>query len=259
MTEWFEYPICVPYASPHYDSQYGGSHDTDVRTPPNTPITALWPGKITDISSPLWGKQVCLQVQGLPAPFMAYLHMSATRPDLVPGSMISKGELIGWSGGCTDEKQYAGTSNPTGKNFLNGASQSSQPQTGIAFMNGPVYGTGAGWKQFPIPLPNPLPHDIAVLNPTPLITQAIQELKNNQFQAVALQIMWSAVLGAVRSPTGIYNSWVQLARAGTFYGPAITQEITGGTTWNGTPCVRQFFMSGWCEWIDSFPHWYKYV
>lgn len=223
----------------------------DVRTPPNTPVTALWPGKVTDISAPLWGKQVCLQISGSPVPYMAYLHLSATHPALTVGSPVVKGELIGWSGGCTSVDQYAGTSNPTGQNFLNGISQSSQPQTGIALMRGPVYGTGPGWTEFP-------PID-ASLNPTPLIQQALQELKNEKFQDAALIAMWSAVLGAVRQPTGIFNSWIQLARAGTFYGPAITQEVTGGSTWNGTPCIRQFFLSGWCEWISSFPHWYKYT
>lgn len=256
---WFEYPVCVPFGNPNYDSAYGGSHDMDVRTPPNTPITALIPGHITDISEPSWGKQVCLQVGGLPAPYMAYLHLSAVHPALAPGSPVNEGQLIGWSGGCSNPAQYAGTSNPTGQNFCDASSQSSQPQTGIALMNGPIYGQGAGWKQFPVPLPNPLPPDIAALNPMPLIQRAIQQAQTAQYQEVALQSMWSAVLGAVRNPTGIFNSWLQQAKAGNFYGPAISQEITGGKTWNGTPCIRQFFLAGWCEWIDSFPHWYKYI
>lgn len=249
--QWFEYPVCVPFGNPNYDAALGGSHDMDVRTPPNTMITALADGVITDISAPAWGKQVCLKVSGYNAPYMAYLHLSAVHPSRHVGEAITTNTVIGWSGGCTSESQYTGTQNPTGENFLNTSEMSSQPQTGIALMYGPVYGSGAGWVNFP-------PIDFR-LDPMPLIRQAIDRLQASQFQANALVAMWNACISNIRMGTGIYNSWFQQAKSGAFYGPAVTQEITGGTTWDGTPCIRQYFLGGWCEWVNGISHWYKYL
>src|SRR5579875_1892854 len=97
---WYDYPVCVPFGNPAYDTQYGGAHDMDVATPPNTLITALVPGVVTDISAPIWGKQVCLQIAGFSAPYMAYLHLSAVNPVLRSGFTVRAGDIIGWSGGC---------------------------------------------------------------------------------------------------------------------------------------------------------------
>lgn len=165
MMKWFEYPICVPFGNPNYDAGLGGSHDMDVQAPPNTPITALLPGTVVDVSSPSWGMQVGIKLDkpynGIP--YMAYLHLAAVKPGLL-GTHVNKGDLIAWSGGCTQAGQYNGTSNPTGRNFLNDPSMSSQPQAGIALMRGPIYGTGAGWSTFP-----PIDHS---LDPTQLILDA---------------------------------------------------------------------------------------
>lgn len=248
---WYEYPISVPFGNPNYDAHLGGSHDMAFQVPPNTPITALVDGLITDISAPTWGKQVCLKIAGYAAPYMAYLHLAAVNPSLRVGQSISKGSLIGWSGGCNRPEQYGSSSNPTGENFLNTPEMSSQPQIGIALMYGPVYGSGAGWKVFP-------PID-EKLNPMPLISQAQRELELSRYEETALQAMWNALLPNIPRETGIYHSWFVQATQGTFYGPAASGEIRGGTTWDGTPCIRQYFMGGWCEWIAGSAHWYKYV
>lgn len=157
--------INVPFGNPAYDSGLGGSHDADIEPPPNYPVLSLLPGTISDISAPSWGKQVCIKLD-VPyngVPYMGHLHLSATNPALAPGQHIDAGTLVGWVGGGTSEAMYLGTTNPTGNNFLNDPSMSSQIQTGIALHRGPAYG-GAGWEAFP-------PVDWS-LDPTPIIKQA---------------------------------------------------------------------------------------
>jgi hypothetical protein len=249
---WFDYPICVPFGNPNYDARYGGSHDMDIRTPPNTPITSLVDGKITDISAPIWGKQVCLQIGGFTAPYTALLHLAATEPSLSIGKQVHYGDLIGWSGGCTDDSQYAGTSNPTGENFLNASSQSSQPQTGIALMYGPVYGSGDGWKIFP-------PVDWT-LDPLPVLAAARARALALGDQLTSLNQIWCAVIPNMRYPTGIYDDWLAKAKAGECYGPPITSELDGQVTSSGgATCKRQFFTAGWCEDRGGKHVWYKYA
>jgi len=228
--KWFEYPICVPFGNPAYDAEYGGAHDLDVQTPPNTPITALLDGLITDISAPEWGKQVCLQIAGCTAPYMAYLHLSAVNPALKVGQRIKAGDLIGWSGGATKASQYAGTSNPTGYNFLNDPSQSSQPQTGVALMHGPVYGTGAGWVEFP-----PIDKN---LDPTPLIEAAIKELEPMQYSQEEIQ-EWTELDRTVPQNTGLMASWAKARRAGYHLGAPTTWERKG--TFQGKPAIMQSY------------------
>lgn len=248
-TTWYRNPICVPFGNPNFDAHLGGSHDMDVLTKPNTPVTALVPGIVTDISEPPWGVQVCLKIEGFNAPYMAYLHLAAANPALKPGNAVKSGDLIGWSGGCTAIAQYAGTANPTGRNFLNSPEMSSQPQTGIALMRGPVYGVGAGWEAFP-------PIDMT-LNPMPLLAAAAHVEPN--YEELALKAMWNAIMPTIPRDTGIYRSWYGKATAGVFFGPCASGEIKGGFTWAGVACIRQFFMGGWCEWIDGIANWYKYV
>jgi hypothetical protein len=251
---WYDYPVCVPFGNPNYDTLYGGSHDMDVRTPPNTMITALVDGTITDISAPTWGKQVCLQISGFRAPYMAYLHLAAVNPALHVGFAVKMGDIIGWSGGCTEESQYAGSSNPTGENFLNDPGQSSQPQTGIALMYGPVYGVGAGWKPFP-------PID-GNLNPLPLIQYARAHENGTadtaHRQAAMLNQQWQLLIPGLRYPTGIYQDWYAQALKGVFYGPPISEELQG-ETWEGQTCIRQYFLGGYCEDIGGVHHWYRFA
>ncbi len=228
--KWFQYPICVPFGNPHYDAEYGGAHDLDVACPPNTPITALLDGLITDISAPSWGKQVCVQVGGCTAPYMAYLHLSAVNPTLKVGKVIKKGDIIGWSGGCTAASQYEGTSNPTGKNFLNDPSQSSRPQTGIALMHGPIYGEGAGWVDFPPVDPK--------LNPFALIEQAIKELQPMQYSQEE-KAEWIELDRTMPQNTGLMESWAKARRAGYFLGSPTSWERKG--TFQGKPAIMQSY------------------
>lgn len=168
MIPYHMYPVVVPFGNPNFDSGLGGSHDMDVKPPINAPVHALLPGTISDVSAPSWGKQVCLKLDtpynGIP--YMGYLHLSATNPSLSVGQHIDAGTIVGWVGGGTSDADYLGTSNPTGSNFKNDPSMSSQTQAGIALHRGPSYG-GVGWEQFP-------PIDTA-LDPTPIIKQARSE------------------------------------------------------------------------------------
>jgi hypothetical protein len=162
--QWYDYPICVPFGDPNYDSGYGGAHDMDVQTPPNTPITALLPGTVRAVRRPSWGISIGIELDQAHngVPYMGYLHLAAV--NVVEGQHVNAGDLIAWSGGCNTRAQYGATTNPKGEYFTNDSSQSSQPQTGIALMYGPVYGEGAGW--FTIP---PVKWE---LDPTPLILNA---------------------------------------------------------------------------------------
>ena len=162
---WYANRITVPFGDPSYDTAYGGAHDLDIGLVLNTPITAILPGTVVSITSPTWGQQIGikLDVPFSGAPYMAFLHLSAVNPVLQVGSHVNVGDLIGWSGGATNPLQYLGTSNPTGTNFVDTSSQSSQPQVGIALMRGPEYGVGAGWTSTPDP----------TLDPTPLLNQLL--------------------------------------------------------------------------------------
>ncbi len=166
MVPWFTYPIVVPFGNPNYDVNLGGSHDMDIGAPPNYPVTALLPGRVSSIIRPGWGVQVTLSLDTSLAGvgYMAYLHLSAIPASLQPGNHVNKGDVIGWVGGANTQSQYAGTSNPTGSNFLNDTFQSSRVQVGIALSRGPIYGEGAGWSTFP-------PVDWS-LDPTPIVLAA---------------------------------------------------------------------------------------
>lgn len=238
---WFQYPIGVPFGDPNYDPALGGSHDLTLLAPPNAPVTALKSGFVSSITSPPWGMQVGIQ---LDTPingngWMSYLHLSAVNPALHVGNRIFPGSLIGWVGGASTTAQMLGTSNPTGSNFLDDPSQSSQVQIGIALMRGPEYGVGGGWVQFP-------PIDFT-LNPTPLIT-AINHMRD------AFETEWTAVIPSAMLFSGISSqAWVDYQR-GHFRGSALTPEISLNkkglplTDWGGNPIILQCTPSGRYEW-----------
>ncbi len=269
---WFEYPVCVPFGNPNYDVALGGSHDMDVQCPPNTPITNIVNGTICDISSPSWGMQVGIQfdtpVNG--NPYMAYLHLSAVNPSLSVGSHVGWGDLIGWSGGCTSASQYDGTSNPTGSNFLDDPSMSSQPQCGIAMMEGPVYGSGAGWVVWPT---NPnVDHSNDMRNPTILIQNALDAIQSssptpqppvppspspvNKFQQQQYEIRWGAMVATVmqlandlKLPMPPAAEWPSIpmdtgiaaaAKQVGFNCPISFEYPT--VDWNGVPIIEQLFL-----------------
>ncbi len=158
---WFMYDFTIRYG--HSDQGYHGAHDIDIGAPPNYPVTALLPGHISSITdgkddhgTAIWGRQVgvLLDQPYNGNPYLAYLHLSGVNLTLKVGDHISKGDLIGWVGGGNNELDYRGTSNPTGCNFPNTSSRSSQIQVGVALMKGPEYGH-AGWTEYPEPASDP--------------------------------------------------------------------------------------------------------
>jgi len=162
---WYQYPICVPFGNPGFDVQYGGAHDMDVQTPIGTPVTCITPGKVVDLGSPPWGKTIGVQLDqpwnGIP--YFAYLHLGAVNPLLRIGTRIKLGDLLAYSGGANSIAMLGGHINtPFGVQFLNDSSQSSQPQTGLALMRGPSYGSGAGWTTRPDPALDPTPLLMAI-------------------------------------------------------------------------------------------------
>ena len=171
---WFQFDFTIRFGDSQSNAQLGGADDLDVGPPPNYRVTALLPGTISSITDGtnghvIWGRQVGIKLDhpyNGKIPFMAYLHLSAVDPALAVGHHVSEGDTIGWVGGATNSAQYTGTSNPTGRNFLNTPDQSSQVQVGVALMRGPEYGHGTGWVEFP-----PVDWD---LDPTQIILDARQ-------------------------------------------------------------------------------------
>lgn len=249
---WYSYPIGVPFGNPNYDVNVGGSHDMTLLCPPNYPVTSIVSGSVSDISAPTWGKQVGVK---LDVPYNGiewfhYLHLSATNPALKVGSRINRGDLIGWVGGANSQAQYAGTSNPTGQNFLNTPEMSSQVQVGIALMRGPAYG-GTGWQTFP-------PID-KTLDPTPILNAAKggYPVFSNEL-CVALWNSYFLSIGKPPPPrdTGIFNSWRALWISGRFKGCCLGGEYPV-TLPNGHTGVAQNYAGGTCIWdkVTGTPTW----
>jgi len=251
---WYDYPVVVPFGNTNYDSVLGGSHDLDVKPPPNHPITALLSGTVCDISAPSWGKQVGikLDVAYNAIEYCAHLHLSAINPALSIGKHVQVGDVIGWCGGATSQSQYAGTFNPTGQNFLNDASMSSQVQAGFALMRGPVYGSGAGWITFP-------PIDFS-LDPTAIILAARKgvPVSDNKAQDEYIIFLWELSKLALNAmglnvpprDSGIFNYWVQgvpntrhFVQGSKFLGLVISWEMHHKDE-NGNDAIYQIFSNG---------------
>lgn len=244
LKHWYDYPISVPFGNPNYDVQYGGSHDIDVAPPPNFPVTSIVSGVVSDISAPLWGKQVGIKLD-IPyngVEWFHYLHLSAVNPALQLGGYVKYGDLIGWVGGGNTQAQYAGTSNPTGSNFTNPYNQSSQIQVGIALMRGPAYG-GPGWQTFP-------PID-ASLDPTPILLAARQggitvtPFPPADYNAWVIQ-RWEQFFHATNQPenipareTGIFKTWRTYLLKYVDLGSPMTGEISFDAQW-----IVQYFTAG---------------
>lgn len=249
MNPYYTYPICVPYGNLNYDVSLGGSHDCDLAAPPNCPVTLLRSGTITDISTPTWGKQVCLKldqpVNGVA--YMAYLHLSAVSPSIHLNDHVEQGTLIGWVGGANSASQYEGTSNPTGMNFLNTPLMSSRVQVGIALMRGPVYGEGGGWD----------PIDSS-LDPMPLIVAAAAAWKSNPWATPFQEQNWKDMWGtAYPQTTGIALWHADEYRDGRFHGPPTDAEALAFTD-RGQSVIRQKFAGGFVLDQGGSKTWYPY-
>src|SRR6266568_850444 len=226
MTDWFDYPWGIRFGTG--DVAMGGAHDATIKAPPNHPVTCIQPGTVCDLSSPDWGEQVGLK---LDSPYnghayMVYLHLSAINPALKMGQHVNAGNLIGWVGGANNQAQYSGTSNPTGQNKLNTTVMSSMVQVGIAVMDGPEYGSGAGWKTFP-------PIDWT-LNPERIITTArSMSPPAMEVSDATLLAMWTDITPVADYNTGIANQWKTDVKALKWRGSPL--KIEGKIDWKGNP------------------------
>jgi hypothetical protein len=224
-TPWYMNRICVPFNNPNFDTQYGGAHDMDVRTPLGTPITSIVSGTVSSVTHPTWGWQIGIKLDEPidKAPYFAYLHLGAVRPGLAIGRHVAFGDLIAYSGGANSAAQLGDkTSTQFGPQFIDASSQSSQPQTGFALMRGPEYGVGDGWTKLPDP----------ALDPTPMLkaVQAKYPAGNATFEVNDLHGLWT-----------YYNANGSLA---VFGPPQDEEHFVGGGT-------RQDFVTAALVWDQS--------
>lgn len=131
------------------DAGIGGEHGIDILDPPDTPITFLVGGTISDISNPVgYGMRVTWKMdqsyRGIPYAYQ--IHLDAVNPGLSVGKHVNAGDLMGWSGGENSTAQLQGASNPTGTHTIDSAYMSSGPHTEFGFSYGPVYGQGVGFS-----------------------------------------------------------------------------------------------------------------
>lgn len=96
-TPWYRYGV---YSDADYGSSY---HNTDVGTPPETPLTAPLAGTVTDIGYFDWGGQVTIKVDD-PSQNAGYkdyflIHLDALNPYLAVGQHVNVGDFLGYSGG----------------------------------------------------------------------------------------------------------------------------------------------------------------
>lgn len=258
--KWFQYPIVVPFGNANYDAALGGSHDLDVKPPPNYPVESIVAGVISDISSPTWGMQLCVKMD---APFQGheyfgYLHLSAVNPALKMGQRINIGDLVGWVGGANNIGQYMGTNNPTGHSFVDSSDMSSQIQIGIALHDGPAYG-GAGWVNFPPILTSLDPSGLLQAARIGVFAAMQTNFKRQQFEAVWL----STALGVKWHGSGLYNARLQAFLEDKLGACTPTQDeqtasFDGSipiTDWSGKPIKWQRYDDGsHGEWSSSGGH-----
>lgn len=249
MTQWFQNGVAVPFGNANYDTALGGSHNMTFHCAPNTPITSVTNDtKITDISSPTWGKQVTVE---LTEPvnghhYFSYQHLSAINPSLKIGDIVHYNDIIGWSGGCTSPGQYDGTHNPTGQNFCDSPAMSSQPQIGIALCDGTGYGY-AGWKVFP-------PID-ETLNPWPVIEAYEQAMipPPSDYNFAEWSALWRCVVSSVDPHSGIAQKVYAAWQEGKNYGFALSPEMDGYDK-DGKACISELLSGGVAYWYrpDTF-------
>jgi hypothetical protein len=254
--KWYQYPICVPFGNPQFDSGVGGSHDLDVGPPPNMEVHSIVSGVVSDLSAPSWGKQVGIlldtPVNGIR--WFHYLHLSAINPKLTAnGQRVNVGDLIGWVGGANTASQYLNTTNPTGQNFINDPNQSSRVQLGIALMDGPAYG-GPGWVNFP-------PIDYG-LDPTSVLKNARNKFmvvsgpdyKQLQFDNFWLQGHGTHTDGTpwVAKKSGIYQVCVNAHTLGKMSAAMPLTDEFSSQDWHGNSTLCQLLSNGcYVMWYGS--------
>lgn len=146
----------------------GPEHGTDLETPPDTPMTAILAGTVTDVGYYPWGGQITWQLDNPSAahgvPYEYIIHLDAINPQIKKGSHLDAGTFLGYSGGELPGQVGNAPQLPVGYSH-----HATDPQysTGwheeIGLTYGPVYGTGSGYI-------NTAQHPEA--NPDFLLTQA---------------------------------------------------------------------------------------
>ena len=191
-TPWYKYPYTPdyggvePYSPPPGTAGYYPKPDINIQCPDGTPITALLPGVISGINSsdghvPAWGACMTIRLDkpvNAVATHMAYLHLEPLESHFQIGQHISKGDVIGYSGGQT-------------------AAGSEHVPVGIALCDGDIYGEtgfrdqylGSAWLD---------PSGVlkAAGNAGTGTSQTPGEMLTNAFQAIrpdenVAQLLWS--------------------------------------------------------------------
>jgi hypothetical protein len=157
-TPWYDYPDLSNYGEVEGKSY---EHGTDLETPPDTPMTAILPGTVTDVGYYPWGGQITWKLDN---PSEAHnfgyeyiIHLDAINPAIRVGTHLNQGDFLGFSGG-----ENSGAQLQAGKPLPPGYSHhltSSQYSTGwheeIGLYGGPQFGYGSAWNSPPDPSENP--------------------------------------------------------------------------------------------------------
>jgi Peptidase family M23 len=115
---WYEYNDWNNFRQTYSWATYPVNGD-DIPMPYGTPITALFPGIVTNSYCDGSGCTLIIKamnpndLHGIP--YYYYAHLDSFSPSLAPGSYVAKGQFVGYSGG-----QNSGGQHPAGKQYSNG-------------------------------------------------------------------------------------------------------------------------------------------
>lgn len=157
-TPWYDYQNLSNYGEIERKSY---EHGTDLETPPDTPMTAILPGTVTDVGYYPWGGQVTWKLDN---PSEAHnfgyeyiIHLDAINPAIRVGTHLNSGDFLGFSGGANSQAQLqAGKPLPPGySHHLTDPAYSTGWHEEIGLYAGPQFGYGPEWSNPPDPAENP--------------------------------------------------------------------------------------------------------
>lgn len=157
-TPWYDYPNLSNYGESEGKSY---EHGTDLETPPDTPMTAILPGTVTDVGYYPWGGQITWKLDN---PSEAHnfgyeyiIHLDAINPAIKVGTHLNAGDFLGYSGGANSPSQLqAGKPLPPGySHHLDSPTYSTGWHEEIGLYGGPRFGYGSAWNNPPDPAENP--------------------------------------------------------------------------------------------------------
>lgn len=158
ITPWFDYPDLSNYGETEGKSY---EHGTDLETPPDTPMTAILPGTVTDVGYYPWGGQITWHLDN---PSDAHnfrseyiIHLDAINPAIRVGTHLAAGDFLGFSGGENSPAQVqAGKPLPPGySHHLSSSQYSTGWHEEIGLYAGSQFGYGPAWNSPPDPAENP--------------------------------------------------------------------------------------------------------